>query len=151
MPKITKVGGASNVNADRDEARRNLAAMGVDDPSRMQVDVETREVQRRRAASAHLARAGETSVTPEHQAAKADADPADEPDGDGDGDEQLDPEDPDGGGTPGAGEYDPGAHTVAEVLDYLAGLADDTAGRAERERVLDAEEAGKARVGILDA
>jgi hypothetical protein len=40
--------------------------------------------------------------------------------------------------------YDPGAHTVDEVNDYLGTVHD-----AEIDRVLEAEQAGKARVGIL--
>ena len=40
--------------------------------------------------------------------------------------------------------YDPGAHTVAEVLAYL-----DAADPAEQVRVLEAERNGKARKGIL--
>lgn len=42
-------------------------------------------------------------------------------------------------------EFDPSAATVDEVKDYLE-HADDT----ERQRVLDAETAGKGRKGILD-
>lgn len=41
--------------------------------------------------------------------------------------------------------YDPGEHTVEEVLKHLDG-ADD----AERDRIFEAEKDGKARVGILD-
>lgn len=40
--------------------------------------------------------------------------------------------------------YDPGAHTVAEVLAYLAEVDPD-----ERDRALEAERNGKARKGIL--
>lgn len=40
--------------------------------------------------------------------------------------------------------YDPGEHTVEEVLDHLAG-----ADQAEQARVFDAERDGKARAGIL--
>ena len=43
-----------------------------------------------------------------------------------------------------SGAFDPGEHTAPEVLAYLAD-ADET----ERERVLTAEAAGKARKGIL--
>lgn len=43
------------------------------------------------------------------------------------------------------GPFDPAEHTVAEVEKHLAG-ADDT----ERERVLAAERAGKARSSLLD-
>lgn len=39
--------------------------------------------------------------------------------------------------------YDPSAHTVAEVNDYLADVSD-----AERNRVLSAERAGKNRASI---
>lgn len=46
----------------------------------------------------------------------------------------------------GGGAFDPGAHTVQEVLSYL-----ETADDAEHERVLDAEQAGKARTTILTA
>lgn len=42
--------------------------------------------------------------------------------------------------------FDPAAHNVDEVLDYLA-----TADAVERERVLDAEADGKARTTILTA
>ncbi|MFF2612686.1 hypothetical protein [Kitasatospora sp. NPDC058046] len=42
--------------------------------------------------------------------------------------------------------FEPGEHTVPEVLAHLA-----AAGHAERTRVLDAEFADKARKGILDA
>ncbi|WP_224275817.1 hypothetical protein [Streptomyces sp. LS1784] len=42
--------------------------------------------------------------------------------------------------------FDPGEHTVAEVLAHLADAAD-----AERVRVLAAELADKARKGILEA
>jgi len=41
------------------------------------------------------------------------------------------------------GAYDPGAHTVAEVLDYIAAHPD------QEEAVIAAEEAGKGRAGIL--
>ena len=39
--------------------------------------------------------------------------------------------------------FDPAAHTAQEVNAYLAGV-----GEAERQRVLDAEKSGKARVSI---
>ena len=39
--------------------------------------------------------------------------------------------------------FDPGAHTVAEVNDYLAEHPDDA------DRVLEAERTGKARVSIV--
>jgi hypothetical protein len=42
-------------------------------------------------------------------------------------------------------EFDPGEHTVAEVQDYLEANPDDA------DRVLDAERAGKKRVGVADA
>jgi len=45
---------------------------------------------------------------------------------------------------PDPGAFDPSAHTVVEVNDYLA-----TADPAEVVRVLEAERAGKARKGIL--
>lgn len=45
----------------------------------------------------------------------------------------------------GSTEYDPGAHTVAEVNKYLEG-ADAT----ERERVVQVEAAGRKRVGITN-
>lgn len=41
-------------------------------------------------------------------------------------------------------EFDPTAHTVAEVLAHLADAADD-----EKARVLAAEQAGQARKGII--
>jgi hypothetical protein len=40
-------------------------------------------------------------------------------------------------------EFDPGAHTVAEVNDYLAEHPEDA------DRVLEAEASGKARVSIV--
>lgn len=43
------------------------------------------------------------------------------------------------------GEYDPGAYTVEQVNEHLAGVDD-----VERDRIFDLEAAGKARVGILD-
>lgn len=43
--------------------------------------------------------------------------------------------------------YDPAEHTVEQVNDHLATLADDD---PERQRILDAERDGKARAGILD-
>lgn len=42
--------------------------------------------------------------------------------------------------------FDPGAHTVDEVNAYLASADPD-----ERERVVEAEKAGKARVTILES
>lgn len=42
--------------------------------------------------------------------------------------------------------FDPSEHTVAEVLDYLAGATPE-----EQERVLTAEAAGKARTSLLPA
>ena len=42
--------------------------------------------------------------------------------------------------------FDPGAHTVAEVKDYLAGDVTED----ERARVLDAERAGQARKSLLE-
>jgi hypothetical protein len=42
-------------------------------------------------------------------------------------------------------EFDPSEHTVAEVQDYLEANPDDA------DRVLDAERAGKKRVGVADA
>lgn len=42
-------------------------------------------------------------------------------------------------------EFDPSAHNAPAVLDYLKGV-----GTAEAERVLTAEEQGKARLGILN-
>jgi hypothetical protein len=42
--------------------------------------------------------------------------------------------------------FDPGEHTVAEVQAYLDSLTDDD----ERLRVLEAEEAGRARTTILN-
>lgn len=42
-------------------------------------------------------------------------------------------------------EYDPGQHTVADVLAYLEEHPD------QRQAVLDAEEAGKARTTLLSA
>jgi hypothetical protein len=51
----------------------------------------------------------------------------------------------DQGDEPGGGEpFDPLAHTVEEVNDYLAG-----ADRDERERVIQAECDGKSRRGII--
>lgn len=44
----------------------------------------------------------------------------------------------------GGGFFDPADHSVPDVLAYLEGADDD-----ERTRVLDAERAGKARVGVL--
>lgn len=44
-----------------------------------------------------------------------------------------------------SGEYDPAAHSVAEVQEYLASADED-----EQLRVLEAEESGKARKGILN-
>lgn len=41
--------------------------------------------------------------------------------------------------------YDPAEHNAPEVMDYLKGL-----GRAEAERVLESEEAGKNRKGIMN-
>lgn len=51
----------------------------------------------------------------------------------------------------GAGVYDPGEHTVAEVLAYLAALPSTADGATERDRVKVAEAAGKARSTILTA
>lgn len=45
-----------------------------------------------------------------------------------------------------APEFDPSAESVDAVLAYLT-----DAGEAERARVLSAEQAGKARKGVLDA
>lgn len=45
-------------------------------------------------------------------------------------------------------EWDPGEHTVAEVVEYLDGLGDDETD--ERDRVLAAEAEGKARKGVLE-
>lgn len=59
------------------------------------------------------------------------------------------------GATPAAsqnsGPFDPADHNLAEVKDYLAGLADDGSGRAERDRVVEAERArgDQARKGIV--
>ncbi len=47
------------------------------------------------------------------------------------------------------GLFDPGAHNLQEVRAYLDGLAGDDSGRVERDRVLDAERAGKARQGLV--
>lgn len=41
-------------------------------------------------------------------------------------------------------DFDPGEHTVAQVREHLAG-----ADEAERERVLEAERAGKARASLI--
>ena len=46
----------------------------------------------------------------------------------------------------GSNEFDPGEHTVMEVMAHL-----ETADDAEWRRVLDAEESGKGRKGILNA
>jgi hypothetical protein len=65
------------------------------------------------------------------------------------GDEELDvdPEAQTGTDDPPAPQYDPADHTVAEVNDYLSTHADDP---TEVDRVLNAERAGRARVGILN-
>ena len=55
------------------------------------------------------------------------------------------------GAESGAGVYDPGEHTVAEVLAHLAALPSTAEGAAERDRVKVAEAAGKARSTILSA
>jgi hypothetical protein len=44
---------------------------------------------------------------------------------------------------------DPGDFTVPDVVAYLNGLTDDEAGRAEFDRVVAAEQAGKNRAGIV--
>ncbi len=46
-------------------------------------------------------------------------------------------------------QFDPAAHNAADVQAYLDGLGDDEEGRAERQRVMDAERSGKARKGIV--
>jgi hypothetical protein len=58
-----------------------------------------------------------------------------------------DPEDSTGSAEAAVDPFDPGKHTVAEVLAYLNGLDDDQA--AEAQRVLAAEQAGKARQSLL--
>lgn len=45
----------------------------------------------------------------------------------------------------GEGGYDPGEHTVAEVLEYVADHPD------QAENIREAEENGKARTTLLDA
>jgi hypothetical protein len=45
--------------------------------------------------------------------------------------------------------FDPSGATVAEVNDYLAGLAEDDAGQAEYDRVILAEKDGAGRKGIV--
>ena len=50
---------------------------------------------------------------------------------------------PDPQSEPAAGTFDPGDHTVADVEAYLAEHPD------ERDAVLDAERAGKARVSLV--
>lgn len=145
MARNTVHGGATDMAADREEARRNLASQGNDDPSADQLDAELQAITNRRAASAHLEQGDGTSVTPESQAAKmaatgaqfADADATPDVNSSGAGDD---------GGDPDA--FDPGDWTVAEVQEYLDGLADDDAGDAERDRVLAAERAGKGRTTI---
>jgi hypothetical protein len=49
----------------------------------------------------------------------------------------------DGGPDPQSVEFDPSAHTVAEVNDYLEQHPEDA------DRVIQAESAGKARVSIV--
>lgn len=81
-------------------------------------------------------------------------DDPDEDDEDEDTDDLPDPEAGESGvttvSTP-AVQFDPSAHTVAEVNEYLDGLEDDDAGKAEYERVLDVESSiqGKGRTGVL--
>lgn len=48
-----------------------------------------------------------------------------------------------------AAQFDPSEHSVEEVAEYLAGLPADDDGATERQRVFDAEKAGKARVSII--
>ena len=51
-----------------------------------------------------------------------------------------------------ATEFDPGKHTADEVLDYLGVLeGQDPVTADEFQRVLAAEQAGKARKGLLEA
>jgi hypothetical protein len=138
MPRITQGGGVSNMVEDREQARQNLAAQGVTDPSADQINDALQDLVSKRDASAHLQQ-GAGEVTPERQAAKA---AGVDPDADQDDtDDQDDDED----------AFDPGDYTVEDVNQYLADLDDDDAGNAERERVLEAERRGKARVTILGA
>ncbi len=134
MAKITEHGGVSDMTADVEEARRNLAANGIPDPTQDQVDDELQGIVDRRKGSAHLEQGDAGTVTPAHQAAKHAADPDTSDAGDG-GDAVV----------PGT-QYDPGDHTVAEVQEYLDGLPEDD---PERDRVLAAERAGKARTTLI--
>jgi hypothetical protein len=147
MPRITQGGGVSNMVEDREQARQNLAAQGVTDPSADQINDALQDLVSRRDASAHLQQ-GAGEVTPERQAAKAaGVDPDADQDDTDDTDDQAD--DDESGGEEDA--FDPGDYTVEDVNQYLADLDDDDAGNAERERVLEAERRGKARVTILGA
>ena len=154
MARNTVHGGTSDMAADQDEARRNLLAQGNADPSPDQVDAELQNITDKRAASAHLAQPGETSVTPESQAAKMAATGAEFGDADATPDVPADPDSTagdaagDGNDAEDPDAFDPADYTVEDVNAYLADLADDDDGNAERERVLSAERAGKNRVTI---
>lgn len=51
-----------------------------------------------------------------------------------------------------AGPFDPAAHNADDVTAHLAGLdRTDETGRAEYDRIVAAERAGKARTGVLKA
>lgn len=60
---------------------------------------------------------------------------------------QRDEKDGDGGEAESGGKpYDPSEHNAPEVIEYLRGV-----GEQEAKRVLDAEEQGRARKGLLNA